>query len=648
MIRDNILYVADWFSGLHLYDISDPTQIKHISNYHTPGSSKGVILFNHYAIIGDDDQGLQIINVRDLLHPKWVSELTPESLSGNGLAYTMKLVNSTLYLADHRGGFHIIDLSNINQPKRLGGYNTPGKSWGIDVKEQFVFVADDSSGLLIFDATDLSNPKLISHFNPGGQAEDVVIKGSMAYVTFFDKGLYILDISQPRKPKMLGHTAIPGNARGLAVEDNLVYVAGWESGLHIVDTSNSATPHIIGSFNTNGSAWGVNIKNDVAYVMDWWGGIKVIDVSNPSKPTYISQYHARDSLQKIRSKNKYLYAVTGTSGLQIYDIKNPLNPIWVTGVDFTGFAQDVWLDDNRAYIAAGNGGVVLVDILDPFQSRLINTINTPGKALRVTIWNEYLYVQDSQAGLMVFDVRDTHHPKELNRYPLQIDDLWVDDYALWASSRQGLLWWKHQDNGVLSNKNLHELPKGSRWVRTQDDLVISASQNGHISILRKTNQGLISLGHYQTGETLLDLQVEENTVYALGKRRGLLAINISNPKRPRLTANYPATGRHTRIEISDRAAFFAGEPLLASVLLLPPITSKQLLVKKISSEEMEISLPDNIPTGSYHILLSSQGGHQRLAPNALTVQLSTSNTQDTPLKAMKRMLKTPLKSPLEQ
>ncbi|MCK4587587.1 MAG: hypothetical protein KAU29_09600, partial [Gammaproteobacteria bacterium] len=271
VIHDNILYVADWFSGLHLYDISDPKQVRHLSNYHTPGSSKGVVLFDHYALIGDDDQGLQIIDVKNPGQPRWVSELAPKSLSGIGLAYTMKLVNNTLYLADHRGGFHIIDLSDIKNPKRLGGYNTPGKSWGIDVFKNFVFVADDTSGLLVFDASDINKPELVGQFNPGGQAEDVLIKNKLAYVTFFDKGLYILDISQPQHPKVVGHTPVPGNARGIAFAEDLAYIAGWESGLHIVDISNPETPHIIGSYDTDGAAWGVNIKNNVAYVLDWWG-----------------------------------------------------------------------------------------------------------------------------------------------------------------------------------------------------------------------------------------------------------------------------------------------------------------------------------------------------------------------------------------
>ena len=661
IIRANILYVADWFSGLHLYDISNPENIRHLSSYHTPGSSKGVVLLDHYALIGDDDQGLQIVDIKNPQHPRWVSELTPDSLSGVGLAYTMKLVENTLYLADHRGGFHIIDLSDINHPKRLGGYNTPGKSWGIDVVNHFVFVADDTSGLLVFDASNASNPELVGQFNPGGQAEDVLIKNNLAYVTFFDKGLYILNISRPHKPEIIGHTPVPGNARGLELDilhpdKPLAYIAGWESGLHIVDVSHPETPHIIGSYDTDGAAWGVNIKDGIAYVLDWWGGIKVIDVKQPTQPAYLSQYHARSNLQQIRTKNKYLYATSGSSGLQVYDIKNPLNPIWTNGVDLNGNAMDVWLDEDRAYVATDGNGIAIIDTPDPFYTRQIGLVNTPGQALRVRALKKILYIQDSLAGLLVVDVRDPQQPQEIARYPATIHDIWVDDDALWLTTTQGLVWWEHKNINLFTDKNTLEIHGGSHWIRTRNDLVVTANKNGIVKLWRKTPGGLISLSQYKIRETLLDLQLEQNTLYVLGKHSGLMAINISNPKSPLLTATYPATGKHTRFEIAQGAAFFAGEKRLASVTLLPStVLISNIAARSDGSNDINIHLPANLPIGLYHLLATSPDGQRELLPNAINVQFSAPHSSPdsaqgmgkSSLKTIRQMLKNPLKPPTD-
>ncbi len=72
-VKNNIAYVADWFSGLHLYDIADPHLPKLISSFHTPGSPKGILVSGNYAFVGDDDYGLQIIDVKDPQNPRLVS-----------------------------------------------------------------------------------------------------------------------------------------------------------------------------------------------------------------------------------------------------------------------------------------------------------------------------------------------------------------------------------------------------------------------------------------------------------------------------------------------------------------------------------------------------------------------------------------------
>jgi len=316
-------------------------------------------------------------------------------------------------------------------------------------------------------------------------------------------------------------------------------------------------------------------------------------------------------------------------------------------------ALDVWLDEDRAYVAAGKSGIIILDILDPFYTRRIGQITTPGQALRVRAWNEILYIQDSLAGLMVVDVREPQHPYELGRYPMQVNDLWVDENALWVSTGQGLVWWDHDDSGALVNKAPNKLnnkkrltiPGSINWVRTRNNFVVTAHKDGNLTLWRKTSEGLTLLSQYHTREPLYDLQLEQSTIYALGKHSGLMAIYIGDPKSPRLSTVYPATGQHTRFEIAQDAAFFAGDPRLASVALLP---STGLTTKATTNRpsDIQIHLPDDLPIGQYHILTTTPAGQRRLLPNALSVQFSAPN-QGNSLKAMRQLLKNPLKPPTE-
>jgi len=593
--KENILYVADWFSGLHLYDISNPRQLRYLSNYHTPGSSKGVALLGNYALVGDDDQGLQIIDIEDPHQPRWTAELPPEAMAGLGLAYTMKRVDKTLYLADHRGGFHIIDLNDIKHPRRLGGYDTPGKAWDIDVVNNVAFVADDRAGLLIFDVSDSSKPEPFAQFNPGGQAEAVAVQNGRAYVAFFDKGLYTLDVRDPRQARVIGHTPIPGNARGLELGDGLVYVASWEAGLQIVDTRDSVVPRIIGSFDTDGAAWGVKVKDGYAYVLDWWGGIKVVDVGQPSWPTYVGRYQAHGTLQQLRSKGAYLYAASGVGGLQVYDIKNPLNPIWVTGLDVEDQAQGLWIEDELVYVAAGEDGVVIVDIRDPFYARQTGHVDTPGAATAVMAGNGYLFIADDQAGLLVVDASNPKRPVEVAGYEISVQDMWLHERTLWLVSDTGLSGWEVAEDGRL-NQTI-TLSGEFIAVRAQGDLVIAATRAGVVSLWRRTSQGLNVLGQYVSSDAVTGLQLEGKLLYLLGPRDGLQVVDIHQPESARLVTVYPATGNHTRFVIARDAAFLAGEAKLASVTLLPT-----LAVTVKNEKELSVQIPAKLPRGDYLII----------------------------------------------
>ncbi|MCF6362392.1 MAG: hypothetical protein L3J88_03375 [Gammaproteobacteria bacterium] len=639
VIRDNILYVADWFSGLHLYDIRDPANPRHLGNYHTPGSSKGVTLYGDYALVGDDDRGLQIINISDPRQPRWVSELSWESdISTLGLAYTMKRIGSTLYLADHRGGFQIIDLSDIEHPRILGALDTSGKSWAIDVSGHTAFIADDDGGLLIVDVSDPAQIGLVGRFNPGGHVEDVVVRDDLAYLALFDNGLFIVDVSDPANPRPLAHLAIPGNARGITLVDNLAYISGWESGLQIVDISHPQAPQIIGHFDTDGAAWGTAVQGNTAYVLDWWGGIKVLDISNPARPAAIARYQARGTLQQLRSTGHYIFAASGIGGLQVFDIHNPLNPIWTSGADLPGEALDLWLEEGHTYVASGDAGVTVIDTLDPFYARVIGQLDTPGAAWLIRARNGYLFIADRHAGLLVVDAREPRHPRILSRQPMTITDLWVDDDSLLVATPEGLQQLTLDTAGRLTPVSHFSTP-GVQKIRSQAGLVAISLSDDTVQLLRREANGFIPLGRFQAHEAVLDLQLDGGQLFILGARSGLMAVDISQPDTPRLTTLYPATAHHRNLLLSGNAAFLGGERHLNSVALLPDIR-----FTTPSNKPARLQLPNGLPSGRYHLLTFDNDGRQHLLPNAFTVRFGIPGQKRFNLETLRQLMKKPLVS----
>lgn len=614
-IKDNIAYVADWFSGLHLYEISQPEQPRHLGNYHTPGSSKGVVVKDHYAIVADDDHGLQIVDVSNPAKPVWVTELL-----STGLAYTMKLVGDRLYLADHRGGFHIIDVSDITHPKHLAVWDTSGKSWAIDVVGNTAYVADDTSGLLVFDVSNPQQIKQLGQFNPGGQAEDVLVRDGIAYVAFFDKGLYLLDVGNPSDPLLSSHLEIPGNARSIKIEDRAGkrygYIAGWESGLQIVDVSDSRKPLIVGHIDTSGSAWGADISGDHAFVWDWWGGVRVVDIKDPTRPVLAGKYQSHGSIEKLSIHGNYMFSANGSGGLQVFDINNPLNPIWVTGIDLPGHAQDVSTTATRAVVALGEAGIAVLDTGRPFYVELSGLLATGHPVKKVRATDSAIYALDDQGSLLVVDARDMQHLSLLDTLALRATDLWLADGRLYVSTADKTLI-TYDVNNTVAPQLIAKLITDKPWslVRAQGDTVAVYEKGTGIHLLSRLQDRLKTVSTVASKTTVTDMALLDGQLMIYSPQNGLLAVDIRDLATPVITTLYPATGSHDGFVVNGDAAFFSGESTIASTDMLPAQTTRSL-----DSTRLSVELPGDMPLGFYHLLLNPPEGQSSQLGNAIQVR----------------------------
>ncbi|VAW87878.1 hypothetical protein MNBD_GAMMA18-753 [hydrothermal vent metagenome] len=601
-LRDNTLYVADWFSGLHLYDISNPEAPQHQGNLHTPGSAKGVWLDDHYLYLGDDDHGLQIIDLNTLS--------VVHQVATTGLAYTMDRQGDLLYLADHRGGFHLIDISEPEKAHIVGSHDTPQKVWSIQAYKNFALVTDDQSGVLIFDLSNPSQPRQVAQYQPGGFAEDIVVRGDIAYVAFFNDGLHILDISNPQQPQPLGYLATPGNARGIYLEDNLLYLADWYAGLQIIDIENPQQPQWLGGVDTPGAAWGVVVHDQQAYIMDWWGGIQTADISDPHHPKLQHNTHQQDRLADIALNHNHAYLAAGHGGLQVFDINNSQGPIWSTALALSGSSNQIVVNNNLAYISHHPGGISVVDIQDPFYAQLIE-----------------------------------HHPVEK---PIQQLSL-LGDRLLALSADDSLTSWK-----IGADKRLHlntsHSPDGLRAVGDSDHWAVVINQQGGIELLDPQTldslsvlpgdfkqvilanntlyaltdkQLFIALLHdthiqpvsrFAVNQTMYDMQLSDSMLYLSGERE-VLAVAVDQPEQPALRHIYPRSGQAGAIAIEKGALFAAGDKLLASTPLLPPFKQQH------QQEQWQLALSAGYPLGKYDLIMRRASGEQQEYNNAFQVQM---------------------------
>ena len=613
-IVNNLLYVADWFSGLHIYDISNPGNIKHVSNYHTPGSSKGVLIHKGIAFVGDDDHGLQIIDVSDVKNPKLISELAT-----TGLAYTMKLINNILYLADHRGGFHIIDVSDIKHPVRLGGIDTPGKAWAIDVYKGRAYVADDTTGLLVFDVTTPSKPRLVGQFNPGGFAEDIKVRNGFAYVAFFDKGLYILGLDSPDKPELLGHLTIPGNARGIELDSNdkdYAYISSWYAGLQIVNIKNKKQPVITGHYDTDGATWGTVQKDETIFALDWWEGIKSIDIKDKQKPFYISRYQAKETITDLAIKGNYIFTTNKQSGLQVHDIRNPLNPMWITGLEIPGSSDSISINNNLAFINTGDS-IAIINIENPFRIKQITEIKSDYTITGLQLANNSIYISDNNNIISTFKLNNRNKPEKIpsisvtNCQQFQINE----SLLVCANSNRDLSFYRinNRQKSVSLIKKLSTTSAINLLRINKDNIFLYSKTNKQLTIL-KNNDSFNRRFTTTLTEHPLELHSYGNMLYISTNKAGLQSYLIDDDKLVE-KAKYLANQVISSFVKNKDQIFFGGSRKLSSLDLLPDITNIE-----INKDQLSFDIPADMPLGSYSLHLSHpKKGHQQF-PNLFQVE----------------------------
>ncbi len=601
-IVGDLMYVADWFSGLHIYDVRLPQAPRLVGNLRTPGSTKGVWVERGYAFIADDDRGLQVADVRDPRHPRLVAELPLR-----GLAYTFERgPGGLLYLAAHRGGVHLIDITEPEAPRLLGSYDTPGKAWAVRLGENgLAYVADDDHGLLVLDLSDPRAPRAVSALEDLCQAEDLLRHGDLLYVACFDAGLKVLDLGDPRRPRPIAHLPTPGNARGLARVGERLYLADWESGVWAFDISDPRRPHPLGRYDTRGAAWGVLPRGDVVYTLDWWGGIQAIDFSQPRRPRLVGRYQGRGRIHDLSLyPGGYALAAAGSGGLQVYDVKNPLNPVWGGGAELDGQALGVAADSQRALavVAAGDDGIAVFDLGQPLAPQWLARLDLPHQARGVVLQGKGAWVWGDD-GWSRIDLGDPRRPRLLHSGLGTTRWLAVDGGRLWRLDGDGRLWScgvKKMADSCPAEPLLHE--NGARRLAVDGEHRVLA---GGRDLWLYDRDGRRTATWRAPGE-IRALRLHEGRAFlAVGAE--VIELDLFDPTRPRLLQRYPASRPLGVLAINAKALLAGGNAVLLGGERLPPIP-----VRRTGPGRIEIQIPAGLPMGGYDLIITGPKGSRRI------------------------------------
>ena len=133
------------FSGLRVYDISNPTNLVSLGQTNNVGGGQGVAVSGNYAYLANGPDGLRIY---DISNPTKL--VTIGHTNNGGSAYSVVLSGSYAYLANGSDGLRIYDVSNPTAPINVGHANDGGLAQGLAVSGSYVYLANGADGLRIY------------------------------------------------------------------------------------------------------------------------------------------------------------------------------------------------------------------------------------------------------------------------------------------------------------------------------------------------------------------------------------------------------------------------------------------------------------------------------------------------------------------
>ena len=281
-----LAYVADWYGGLKIFDISNPAAISKI------GELKDYRSFRTISL-SEDEKFVYMTEVTD-------------------------------------AEFLVIDVSDPANPIQLAkkgvtSYYPLHATLASDDMSAYVV---DGYGMHIVDIADPSTPNVIGRFITDGWANDVVlsIDTNIAYVA--DKGsIRIVDISDKTSPMLMSSiiTDTANERLQLASDGSMLYVSDILGGMKILDVNDPYAPFVIGSIDgfQQGGSFNISNSGEIAFMDANIYGIYVIDISDPSNPTYIDNYKIPKQAYSstLSEDGTKLYIADGEYGIKIFDVR---------------------------------------------------------------------------------------------------------------------------------------------------------------------------------------------------------------------------------------------------------------------------------------------------------------------------------------
>lgn len=321
---------------------------------------------------------------------------------------------------------------------------------------------------------------------------------------------------------------IGGSVQAVAAKGSYAYV-GAGAKLVVLDVSNPKAPREHGASDAlAGEIQDVAVAGSFAYAAAGAGGVYILDVADPANPKIVGTYDTPGFAEGVVVKGGLAYIAGGPAGLRIVDVTDPARPTAVGDAFAYANVLDVAVVGARAFLAAGGAGLLTVDVADPAHPLEVGRLDTPGFAFGIGVSGQTVYVADGWKGVHAVDYTDPAKPRLTDSFRTSgwaMDALVERQVVYVADAFGGLRIVDGSDPGRL--KGLGMSRSGMPWERFGFP------------------------GHAEK------VAIIGTKALVADRSRGLLAVDVSTPTRPRKVSIYSPLGSANGVAVEDDLAVVA-------------------------------------------------------------------------------------------
>jgi LVIVD repeat len=281
------LYVAEFSSGIGIYDVSDPASMVLDKRLSTPDRAE--------VVDAVPEMNALIVQVRTINYIYFLDSLDAAEKTTLGSAGVSEIVSVATRDSVRSQNFADVPTVEADIARVLFADSNDGI--------QVVTVWLDSTDLLHFpiDTTLIfsQDERLTLNFPGIGEAGVTPIGDfNTVAVSLMDYGVGFADISKEVEDVdgvWYSDIDTPGEALGLAYENDHVFVADGVGGLAVIDVSDIVNPELVATWKLDGldHASTVFVRNGKLILIDANDGAYFLDVSDPAAPIFKDEFVVR-------------------------------------------------------------------------------------------------------------------------------------------------------------------------------------------------------------------------------------------------------------------------------------------------------------------------------------------------------------------